>query len=78
MTLFEKTIPDMSYSIQYPEAHAKEYFTYNNQDAEYIISAISEDSGETICSRSLIMYLQQMTERIYDLECEISKLNGEN
>ena len=78
MTLFEKTIPDMSYSIQYPEAHAKEYFTYNNQDAEYIISAISEDSGETICSRSLIMYLQQMTERIYELECEIRKLNGEN
>ena len=78
MTLFEKTIPDMSYDTQYPEAHAKEYFTYNNQDAEYIISAISEDSGETICSRSLIMYLQQMTERIYELECEIRKLNGEN
>jgi hypothetical protein len=78
MTLFDKTIPKMSYDIQYPEAHAKEYFTYNNQDAEYIISAISEDSGDTICSRSLIMYLQQMTERIYDLECEIRKLNGEN
>jgi hypothetical protein len=78
MTLFEKTIPDMSYSIQYPEAHAKEYFTYNNQDAEYIISAISEDSGDTICSRSLIMLLQQMSERIYELECEIRKLNGEN
>jgi hypothetical protein len=78
MTLFDNTIPDMSYYIQYPEAHAKEYFAYNNQDAEYIISAISEDSGDTICSRSLIMYLQQMTERIYDLECEIRKLNGEN
>jgi hypothetical protein len=24
------------------------------------------------------MYLQQMTERIYELECEIRKLNGEN
>jgi hypothetical protein len=78
MTLFENTIPAMDYYIQYPEAHAKEYFTYNNQDAEYIISAISEDSGDTICSRSLIMYLQQMTERIYELECEIRKLNGEN
>jgi hypothetical protein len=78
MTLFEKTIPERSWDTQYPEAHAKEYFTYNNQDAEYIISAISEDSGETICSRSLIMYLQQMTERIYELECEIRKLNGEN
>jgi hypothetical protein len=78
MTLFEKTIPAMDYSIQYPEAHAKEQFTYTNRDAEYIISAISEDSGDTICSRSLIMYLQQMTERIYELECEIRKLNGEN
>jgi hypothetical protein len=78
MTLFEKTIPKMSYDIQYPEAHAKEQFTYTNRDAEYIISAISEDSGDTICSRSLIMLLQQMTERIYDLECEIRKLNGEN
>lgn len=77
-TLFENTIPAMDYSIQYPEAHAKEYFTYNNQDAEYIISAISEDGGDAICSRSLIMYLQQMTERIYELECEIRKLNGEN
>jgi myosin-crossreactive antigen len=78
MTLFENTIPAMDYYIQYPEAHAKEYFTYNNQDAEYIISAISEDSGETICSRSLIMLLQQMTDRICDLEREIAKLNGEN
>jgi hypothetical protein len=78
MTLFENTIPERSWDTQYPEAHAKEYFTYNNQDAEYIISAISEDSGDTICSRSLIMLLQQMTERIYDLECEIRKLNGEN
>jgi hypothetical protein len=78
MTLFEKTIPNISYSIQYPEAHAKEFFTYNNSEAEDIISAISEDSGETICSRSLIMLLQQMTERIYELECEIKKLNEEN
>jgi len=76
-TLFEKTIPDMSYDTQYPEAHAKEYFTYNNQNAEYIISAISGDSGETICSRSLIMLLQQMTERIYELEYEIRHLKGE-
>jgi hypothetical protein len=77
-TLFEKTIPKRSYDTQYPEEYAKEQFTYTNRDAEYIISAISEDSGDTICSRSLIMYLQQMTERIYDLECEIRKLNGEN
>jgi len=78
MTLFENTIPKRSYDIQYPEAHAKEFFTYNNSEAEDIISAISEDSGETICSRSLIMLLQQMTERIYELECEIKKLNEEN
>ena len=78
MTLFENTIPAMDYYIQYPEEYAKEQFTYTNRDAEYIISAISEDSGETICSRSLIMLLQQMTDQIDELECEISKLNGEN
>jgi hypothetical protein len=78
MTLFENTIPEGSRDTPYPEEYAKEQFTYTNRDAEYIISAISEDSGETICSRSLIMYLQQMTERIYELECEIRKLNGEN
>jgi hypothetical protein len=77
MTLFENTIPKRSYDTQYPEAHAKEYFTYTNRDAEYIISAISEDSGDTICSRSLIMLLQQMSERIYELECEIRQLKGE-
>jgi hypothetical protein len=76
MTLFEKTIPEMSYDIQYPEAHAKEYFTYNNREAEYIISAISEDSGKTICSRSLIMLLQQMSNRIDDLQSEIRQLKG--
>ena len=78
MTLFEKTIPEMSYDIQYPKEYAKQYFTYNNSEAEYIISAISEDSGETICSRSLIMLLQQMSDRIYELESETRKLNGEN
>jgi hypothetical protein len=78
MTLFDNTIPEGSRDTPYPEEYAKEQFTYTNRDAEYIISAISEDSGETICSRSLIMYLQQMSERIYDLECEIRKLNGEN
>jgi hypothetical protein len=77
MTLFEKTIPDMSYSIQYPREYAKEMFSYGVGMTK-LISNLSEDSGDTICSRSLIMYLQQMTERIYELECEIRKLNGEN
>jgi hypothetical protein len=77
MTLFEKTIPDMSYSIQYPREYAKEMFSYGVGMTK-LISNLSEDSGDTICSRSLIMLLQQMTERIYDLECEIRKLNGEN
>ena len=76
-TLFEKTIPERSWDTQYPEAHAKEYFTYNNQDAEYIISAISGDSGETICSRSLIMLLQQMTDRIDELEYDYRQLRNE-
>ena len=77
MTLFENTIPKRSYDIQYPEAHAKEFFTYNNSEAEDIISAISEDSGETICSRSLIMFLKEMDNRIYELESEIRQLKGE-
>ncbi len=77
MTLFDKTIPERSWDTQYPEAHAKEYFTYNNQDAEYIISAISGDSGETICSRSLIMLLQQMSDRIYELEYDYRQLRNE-
>jgi hypothetical protein len=77
MTLFEKTIPKMSWDIQYPEAYAKEHFTYDNREAEHVISAISEDGGETICSRSLIMLLHQMSDRIYELECEVRKLNGE-
>ncbi len=76
-TLFEKTIPERSWDTQYPEAHAKEYFTYNNSEAEDIISAISEDSGETICGRSLIMLLHQMDERIYELESEIRQLKGD-
>jgi hypothetical protein len=76
-TLFERTIPATTWGIQYPEAHAKEFFTYNNSEAEDIISAISEDSGETICSRSLIMLLQQMSEEIYELEYEIRQLKGE-
>jgi hypothetical protein len=73
-TLFEKTIPERSWGTQYPTEYAKEYFTYNNRNAEYIISAISEDSGETICSRSLIMLLQQMSDRIYELECQVRSL----
>jgi hypothetical protein len=76
-TLFERTIPATTWGIQYPEAHAKEFFTYNNSEAEDIISAISEDSGETICSRSLIMLLHQMSERIYELESEIRQLKSQ-
>jgi hypothetical protein len=75
MTLFETTIPKMSYDIQYPRQHAKEFFKYNNYEAQQIISDISEDDGETICSRSLIMLLHQMNERIYELEYEIRQLN---
>jgi hypothetical protein len=67
----------MSRDVQYPEAYAKEFFTYNNSSAEDIIWAISEDSGETICSRSLIMFVQHMSERICELEYEIRQLKGE-
>ena len=75
MTLFEKTIPDMSYDIQYPKEWAKEHFSYGEYSDT--LTYISEDSGETICSRSLIMLLHQMNERIYELESEIRQLKGE-
>jgi len=71
MTLF------ISYGIQYPRQHAQEMFAYDWGYSD-TTGLISEDSGETICSRSLIMHLQQMTDRICDLEREIAKLNGEN
>ena len=76
MTLFEKTIPDMSYSIQYPREYAKEMFAGGWEYSD-TTGFISEDSGETICSRSLIMFLQQMTDRIYELESEIRQLKGD-
>ena len=76
MTLFEKTIPDMSYSIQYPKEYAKEMFSHGVGMTK-LISNLSEDNGETICSRSLIMLLRQMSDRIYELECEIRQLKGE-
>lgn len=75
MTLFEKTIPKMSYDIQYPKEWAKEQFSYGEySDTKNLLS---EDDGETICSRSLIMLLHQMDERIYELEYEIRQLKGE-
>lgn len=77
MTLFQDTFPKMSRDIQYPEAYAKELFTYNNSSTKDIIRAISEDSGETICGRSLIMLIQHMNERIYELDYEIRQLKGE-
>ena len=74
MTLFEKTIPKMSYDIQQPREYAKEFFQFNNSETEKIISDISEDNGETICSRSLIMLLKEMNDRIKNLETEIQQL----
>ena len=76
MTLFEKTIPDMSHSIQYPRLHAQEMFAGGWEYSD-TTGLISEDGGETICSRSLIMLLQQMNEEIYELKCEIRHLKGE-
>ena len=72
MTLFEKTIPKRDYDIQYPKQWAKDRFCYG--DYSDTLKYISEDDGETICSRSLIMLLQQMNERINELEYEIRQL----
>jgi hypothetical protein len=75
MTLFEKTIPDMSWDIQYPREYAKEMFSYG-VGMTTLISNLSEDSGETICSRSLIMLLKEMNDYIKNLETEIQQLKG--
>jgi hypothetical protein len=77
MTLFENIIPDSTWGNQFPEENAKEMFYYNQPGAYSILSDISEDSGETICNYSLVILLQQMNERIHELESEIRKLNGE-
>ena len=53
----------------------KEHFSYGEYSDT--LKYISEDDGETICSRSLIMFLHQMNERIYELESQIRQLKGE-
>ena len=73
MTIFSRTLDNGNYrsTIQCEEL----LFVYG--EYREMADDISNDSGRTISSASLIMLLQQMTERICELECEIQKLNGE-
>ena len=65
----------MSWDIQYPREYAKEMFSYGVGMTK-LISNLSEDSGETICGRSLIMLLKEMNDYIKNLETEIQQLKG--
>jgi len=74
MTLFKDTIQPKKLMGDDPEEFAEITFncTYVN-----FTNTISEDNGETICGRSLIMLISEMSSRIDDLQYEINKLNGE-
>ena len=74
MTIFSRTLDRGNYKsvVQCEEL----LFVYG--EYREMANDISNDCGRTISSASLIMLLQQMTDRICDLEREIAKLNGEN
>jgi|688.fasta_scaffold172085_6 hypothetical protein len=74
MTIFSRTLDRGNYkSVAQCEELLFVYGEYRE-----MANDISNDCGRTISSASLIMLLQQMTDRICDLEREIAKLNGEN
>lgn len=74
MTIFSRTLDRGNYKsvVQCEEL----LFVYG--EYREMANDISNDCGRTISSASLIMLLQQMTDRICDLEREIAKLKGEN
>ena len=73
MTIFSRTLDNGTWkSVNQCEELLFVYGEYRE-----MANDISNDCGRTISSASLIMLLQQMTERIYELECEIRQLKGE-
>jgi len=73
MTIFSQTLDNGNYrsTIQCEEL----LFVYG--EYREMADDISNDSGRTISSASLIMLLHQMNGRIYELESEIRHLKGE-
>lgn len=73
MTLFERTYKKPSREYPDPKELAKEEFS---RKYSYYVSEISEDGGETICPRSLIMLLDYLESRITEVECLNHKIES--
>jgi len=72
MTIFSRTLDNGNYkSVLQCEELLFVYGEYRE-----MANDISNDGGRTISSASLIMLLQQMNDRIYELESEIRQLKG--
>jgi hypothetical protein len=73
MTIFSRTLDKGNYkSVAQCEELLFVYGEYRE-----MANDISNDCGRTISSASLIMLLQQMTDRICDLEREIRQLKAD-
>jgi hypothetical protein len=73
MTIFSRTLDRGNYkSVAQCEELLFVYGEYRE-----MANDISNDCGRTISSASLIMLLQQMTDRICDLEREIRQLKAD-
>ena len=72
MTIFSRTLDNGNYkSVLQCEELLFVYGEYRE-----IANDISDDGGRTISSASLIMLLQQMNDRIYELESDLRQLKG--
>ena len=72
MTIFSRTLDRGNYkSVAQCEELLFVYGEYSEMTND-----ISNDSGRTISSASLIMLLKHMNDRIYELESEIRQLKG--
>ena len=73
MTIFSRTLDNGTWkSVNQCEELLFVYGEYRE-----MANDISDDGGRTISNASLIMLLQQMNDRIYELESELRQLKGE-
>jgi hypothetical protein len=72
MTIFSRTLDNGTWkSVNQCEELLFVYGEYRETTND-----ISDDGGRTISNASLIMLLQQMNDRIYELESELRQLKG--
>jgi hypothetical protein len=72
MTIFSRTLDNGTWkSVNQCEELLFVYGEYRE-----MANDISDDGGRTISNASLIMLLQQMNDRIYELESELRQLKG--